>query len=502
VALDAPHAITAYHTPMTVRQPLSGRVALVAGATRGAGRAFAIELATAGAIVYATGRSSQNHRSEIDRPESIEGTAARAAEAGGEAVPVVCDHLEPSQVRELVSRIDSERGRLDILVNNIWGGDHLTAWDAKLWEHDLDAGLPEVREHEQELSQWVVNPRSPQQVMAALNGLGMRPPDTTADTLKMLHDKEFTKSPTSEKTKFLDAMLRYRKEQKVMSTYIKGPRKRLLDGRVYPTYMLHGSVSGRTASRNPNMQNIVRSPEIRRLYVPDEGNLFVQADYAQIELRVAAAYARDKRMQEVFRDPSRDIHGEIADVLYGEGNWTKEQRVRAKATVFGSLYGREAASIAQEFGIPHSEAYAIQKAFFAMMPELAEWRDKVQHKVFKGGQALQTHFGRKRRFWLITKQNKMDVSKEALSFLPQSTANDITLAALVQLRRDFHNTDVKPRIPVHDSIMFECPAQEAKDVGHHMAETMERVAAEEFSDFVPFTADAEIGRSWGELVEQ
>jgi NAD(P)-dependent dehydrogenase (short-subunit alcohol dehydrogenase family) len=109
----------------------------VAGATRGAGRAFAIELAAAGAIVYATGRSSQSGRSEMDRPETIEGTAARAAEAGGEAVPVVCDHLQPSQVRALVSRIESERGRLDILVNNIWGGDHLTGWDAKLWEHDL-----------------------------------------------------------------------------------------------------------------------------------------------------------------------------------------------------------------------------------------------------------------------------------------------------------------------------------------------------------------------------
>jgi NAD(P)-dependent dehydrogenase (short-subunit alcohol dehydrogenase family) len=126
-------------------QPLAGRIALVAGATRGAGRAFAIELAAAGAIVYATGRSSQGSRSEIDRPETIEETAARAAEAGREVVAVVCDHLDPSQVRELVTRIESERGRLDILVNNIWGGDHLTDWDAKLWEHDLDAGLRILR---------------------------------------------------------------------------------------------------------------------------------------------------------------------------------------------------------------------------------------------------------------------------------------------------------------------------------------------------------------------
>jgi NAD(P)-dependent dehydrogenase (short-subunit alcohol dehydrogenase family) len=130
---------------MNDHRPLAGRTALVAGATRGAGRAFAIELAPAGAIVYATGRSSRDSRSEIDRPETIQETAARAAEAGGEVVAAVCDHLDPSQVRDVVARIESERGQLDILVNNIWGGDHLTAWDAKLWEHDLDAGLRILR---------------------------------------------------------------------------------------------------------------------------------------------------------------------------------------------------------------------------------------------------------------------------------------------------------------------------------------------------------------------
>ena len=130
---------------MNRHQPLAGRTALVAGATRGAGRAFAIELAAAGAIVYATGRSSKDRRSEIDRPETIEETAALAAESGGDVVAVVCDHLEPPQVRDLISRIESERGRLDILVNNIWGGDHLTGWNDKMWDHDFDAGLRILR---------------------------------------------------------------------------------------------------------------------------------------------------------------------------------------------------------------------------------------------------------------------------------------------------------------------------------------------------------------------
>ncbi|ADD42701.1 SDR family oxidoreductase [Stackebrandtia nassauensis] len=130
---------------MTQDKPLAGKVALVAGATRGSGRAFAVELARAGAIVYATGRSSDAKRSEMDRPETIEGTAAKIAEAGGTGFGVVCDHLDREQVRDLVARIESEQGRLDILVNDIWGGDHLTKWDAKLWEYDLDNGFRMMR---------------------------------------------------------------------------------------------------------------------------------------------------------------------------------------------------------------------------------------------------------------------------------------------------------------------------------------------------------------------
>lgn len=130
---------------MSGNKPLAGRVALVAGATRGAGRAFAVELGAAGATVYATGRSTAGKRSEIDRPETIEETARRVGSAEGTGAAVVCDHLERDQVRDLVARIESEQGRLDILVNNVWGGDHLTQWDTALWEHDLDAGLRILR---------------------------------------------------------------------------------------------------------------------------------------------------------------------------------------------------------------------------------------------------------------------------------------------------------------------------------------------------------------------
>jgi NAD(P)-dependent dehydrogenase (short-subunit alcohol dehydrogenase family) len=115
---------------------LDGRVALVAGATRGAGRAIAVELGAAGATVYCTGRSTRGNPSPMRRPETIEETAEFA---GGIAVRV--DHTQAEEVAALAARIRDEQGRLDVLVNDIWGGDPLTNWRKPFWEHSLDDGL-------------------------------------------------------------------------------------------------------------------------------------------------------------------------------------------------------------------------------------------------------------------------------------------------------------------------------------------------------------------------
>jgi NAD(P)-dependent dehydrogenase (short-subunit alcohol dehydrogenase family) len=128
-----------------VSGPLAGRVALVAGATRGGGRGIAVALGEAGATVYATGRSTRERRSEVDRPETIEETAELVSAAGGEGIAVEVDHLDPEQVAALVERIDSEQGRLDVLVNDIWGAEHLFEWNKPVWEHDLERGLRLLR---------------------------------------------------------------------------------------------------------------------------------------------------------------------------------------------------------------------------------------------------------------------------------------------------------------------------------------------------------------------
>jgi NAD(P)-dependent dehydrogenase (short-subunit alcohol dehydrogenase family) len=126
-------------------RPLAGRVCLVAGATRGAGRGIAVALGAAGATVYGTGRTTRDRRSEYDRPETIEETAEMVTAAGGTGIAVAVDHLEPERVRALVERIDADHGRLDVLVNDIWGGEDKVEWSSKLWEHDLGKGLRILR---------------------------------------------------------------------------------------------------------------------------------------------------------------------------------------------------------------------------------------------------------------------------------------------------------------------------------------------------------------------
>ncbi|MQY11122.1 hypothetical protein SRB5_12360 [Streptomyces sp. RB5] len=126
----------------TTGKELDGRIALVAGATRGAGRAIAVALGERGATVYVTGRTTRERVSEVGRSsETIEGTAELVDAAGGRGIAVPADHLEPEQVRAVVERIDADHGRLDILVNDIWGGENLIEFGRKMWEIELDRGL-------------------------------------------------------------------------------------------------------------------------------------------------------------------------------------------------------------------------------------------------------------------------------------------------------------------------------------------------------------------------
>jgi len=124
---------------------LQGKVALVAGATRGAGRGIATELGAAGATVYVTGRTTRLKPSEYQRPETIEETAEIVSSQGGKGIAVQVDHLVSADVAKLIQRIRDEQGRLDIVVNDIWGGEKLFEWNKAVWQHNLENGLRLLR---------------------------------------------------------------------------------------------------------------------------------------------------------------------------------------------------------------------------------------------------------------------------------------------------------------------------------------------------------------------
>jgi NAD(P)-dependent dehydrogenase (short-subunit alcohol dehydrogenase family) len=124
---------------------LKGKVALVAGAIRGAGRGIAVELGAAGATVYLTSRTTRTQRSELNRPETIEETTELVQQAGGQGIAVQVDHLDPAQVQALMTRIEREQSRLYVLVNDVWGAEFLIEWNVPVWEHSLAGGLRMLR---------------------------------------------------------------------------------------------------------------------------------------------------------------------------------------------------------------------------------------------------------------------------------------------------------------------------------------------------------------------
>lgn len=339
-----------------------------------------------------------------------------------------------------------------------------------------------------------INPRSPKQLTAYFAYKGV---PTTSTDVDHLHAILGRLDPTSKLAEFTRTLLTYRRVQKLYGTYIKGIRKRLYRGRAHTTYMLHGSTSGRLASRNPNLQNIVRDKPIRRQFaVSKEDNIFIQADFKQAEGRVITTLARDEYLRNIFADTERDLFNELSDGLYGPGNWAKEERVRTKAFFYGLSYGRQAYSIAMEYNMSVRDAERRLRDFMDLIPATAAWQSRTKEQVLGGG-SLVTPFGRKRRFFLITQENQKDVLNEALSFLPQSTASDICLSALVRLRPMLRGLGWI-RLTIHDALVVECPEKNKEVVSEMLAREMIE-AGRRFTDYVPFAVDLTYGKNWGEL---
>jgi uracil-DNA glycosylase family 4 len=344
------------------------------------------------------------------------------------------------------------------------------------------------------------NPRSHIQVKKYFNEMGIILPNTQEETLELVK----TKIPETHLARvMIERILTARGYTKMLSTYVTGLQEKVTaNGTVHPSFLLHGTTTGRLSSRNPNAQNIPRAKELKRQFIPSvPENVFVQVDFSQAELRVITWLAREENTREIFNDPTRDIFDELCAQMFPgfedldpSDPSRKEIRVLVKKFAYGILYGRGAAAIAREQKIDIAKAQEYHKVFKDMVPEIVKYQESIIEKVDRG-EDLINPFGRHRRFYLITDQNKSSVHNEAMSYMPQSTASDICVEAANRLT----DLGVDIRNLIHDAILAEAPAGDAEEVANLISRVMREVGEEVTEGYVNFDTDAKIGTSWDQV---
>ena len=298
------------------------------------------------------------------------------------------------------------------------------------------------------------------------------------------------------------AVLEYRQLTKLKSTYADGLLKALdPDGRVRTSFQMTVTATGRLSSTEPNLQNIPTrtdlGSEIRRMFVPADGCVLVDADYSQIELRILAHMAGDEGMREAFLSGG-DFHAETAAKVFHveRADVTPEMRRSAKAVNFGIVYGISAFSLSQDIGVTVAEAKAYMEAYFATFPGVRKYMDDVVEKARKNGY-VETLLHRRRDLPELKSSNfnmRSFGERVALNMPVQGTAADVMKLAMVAVHKRLKAENLQARLvlQVHDELIVECPESEAETVAKLLEEEMEHVVALS----VPLTAEAHWGKNW------
>lgn len=347
------------------------------------------------------------------------------------------------------------------------------------------------------------NPNSPKQVKEVFASAGLELDNTEEGTLTDL--KETDLHPKVEE--FIDTLLAVRGTTKMIGTYNEGIRKRMHGGRVYPSYLVHGTNTGRMSSRDPNIQNIPRDKRLRKLFTvrDTEKYDFLEVDYSQAELRTMAILSNDSYLISLFQDGMPDFFDSLLPVAFPHhdiDSWDaqerKDNRAKLKSVVYGLSYGRKAPAIARALGIATQEAASIIDNYFKAAPEFYHWRQDVELQALASNGTLETVFGRRFQAEVITGRSKTNVVNSALAFLPQSTASDICVSAAMEIHK-WIGPDYGARIigSIHDAILVESPKKYTEEIASRMQEEMALAAKNALGDAVPFATEAEWGTSWG-----
>ena len=298
-------------------------------------------------------------------------------------------------------------------------------------------------------------------------------------------------------------ILEYRELKKLISTYISALPTYIIPetGKIHTTYNQTVTATGRLSSSNPNLQNLpIRSERgqlIRQAVIPDEGCVFLSADYSQIELRLMAHFSQDPHMLEAFRS-GQDVHAATAAKIFGVSieDVTKEQRRQAKTANFGIIYGISAFGLAQQLDCSRSEAKALIDGYFAAFPGVIDYIERQKDLARQQGYAV-TLFGRKRYLPDILSHNatvRSFAERNAVNSPIQGTAADIIKMAMVTIHRRLKEEGLKAQMimQVHDELNFNVPENEVDRVREIVVSEMQNVV----HLTVPLIADCGVGANW------
>jgi DNA polymerase-1 len=305
----------------------------------------------------------------------------------------------------------------------------------------------------------------------------------------------------------VDMVLEYRELSKLKSTYLDALPQEVnpTTGRVHTSYNQTGSVTGRLASSDPNLQNIPIRTEIgrkvRKAFIADQRNSLLSADYSQVELRIVAHIANDHAMLAAFQ-AGQDIHAATAAAVFGVplASVTKEQRRHAKAINFGLIYGMSAFGLTRTTDLTLAEAEDFVNAYFKKFPGIRNYLDQVRMQAYEQGY-VETLLGRRRYFPGLRSQKNQNIrnreEREAINAPIQGTAADIMKIAMVRLPGALSNAGLSVRmlLQVHDELVLECPEDEIIQT----AQVVKRVMENAYQLSIPLVTDARCGKNWGEM---
>ena len=330
-------------------------------------------------------------------------------------------------------------------------------------------------------------------------GLGLKPYKRTGKGAPSV-DEESLKS-LQHKHEVIGQLLKWAELQKLKSTYVNGLIPKLYKSKLHPSFHLHRTATGRLSSSNPNLQNIPRTSSIRKLFVANNLNTLLVADYDQIELRVMAMFSQDKRLLQIFNN-EEDIHTATASAVFKKKpeNITSEERQVGKGVNFLTAYGGGSIKLARVTGISKTEAESILNTYYKTFSELTSWKQHVVQKARKDGYVSTLH-GRRRRLPDLSSINselRSRAERQAVNAIVQGTAADICKIAMVDVYKATNKTSLKLLVQVHDELVAMVNEKEKLDIIKPFINAMGDGTV---LNKVPIKVSYQFAKSWAEAKE-